>query len=798
MHFASVQLSNCLPEHRFLEQQRPSELSKRNRVTESYMAIQSSYRQPLNRFLLLASLLIILLGSFWRFGNLGGDSFWHDEMITVRNAQAGLQAMYHPHHAPLLHILTYFVINTIGETEFTIRFPAAIAGVLALALMIRFGKAIGRPRAGLWATLLLALLPFHLRYSQEIRYYAPLMFFSLLTFVLLHQVLVKPTVVRWIAFALATVLNLYTHYGALVVLAGQSIVIGVWILSRIRRGQIKVILQPAIAALVISILYSPWLSQMLLAIDTNTGSNAMGGTSDFTPPLSTWVREAFLAFGFGQGLLPFLIIVLCIIGFGVWAWRRDWITLSLAAVGLVTPLLFITTFNVARWAFPKYVIYMLPLYLIAAGVALDALFDQIDRRLITRQRLASVGIPLLAAVTLVIVTRPLLREEHAYVEGDWKGITQYTEPFARNKDVFVSMALDLPNGYNQGAFVWPYYLDKTFNEYTFVASNHLLPKDVETLANTNTNLWMVLLNRVNPISFQEGTAQVTPFQNSFFLVHPTIQADSNLQQLIAMYQQMIPMAVAPSPQCLLQQDLAAMYVAEKDYASAEEMADAANNACPGEEIPKVNRYLLLSQIYQGLLQQYQQEGRTDQLPAAEDKARTAATELLRLGFRDPDALRLLTVEDLIQAFVSGEAQAPDAAAPEPVQVRRYTMPQNGDWSDVLFVHAGASVSFPVVLPGEPVELYFRGAMDPDSWDWGGDGATFVIRIETASGESRELYRKYISNDISNRRWHDELIPLAEFAGQSVTLTFTTEPGPSGDYTGDWAGWGMPLIVLSPE
>ena len=57
------------------------------------MAVQIPTRKPSDRFLFLASLLIILLGTFWRFGNLGGDSFWHDEVFTARNAQAGLQAM---------------------------------------------------------------------------------------------------------------------------------------------------------------------------------------------------------------------------------------------------------------------------------------------------------------------------------------------------------------------------------------------------------------------------------------------------------------------------------------------------------------------------------------------------------------------------------------------------------------------------------------------------------------------------------------------------------------------------------
>jgi hypothetical protein len=761
------------------------------------MAVERSTRKSSNRFLFLASLLIILLGTIWRFGNLGGDSFWHDEMVTVRNAQAGLQAMYDPHHAPLLHIVTYSVINTIGETEFTVRLPAAIAGVLALVLMIWFGRVIGRPRAGLWAALLLAVLPFHLRYSQEIRYYAPLMAFSLLTFIFLHQALTEPKMKKWLAFALATVLNLYTHYGAFVVLGWQSIVIGVWLFSRIIKGQFRVIFHVAIAALVVIILYAPWFQQLLLAIDINTGSNATGGTTEFTPPLSTWVREAFKAFGFGHGLLPYLVAALCIIGFAVWIWRRDWITFSLVAVGLVAPLLLVTRFDVARWAFPKYIIYMLPLYLIAAGVALDFLFGQIGQRFETRQRLASVAMPLLAAVALIIVTAPLLREEHAYIEGDWKGITQQTEQTAQEGDVFVSMALDLPNGYNQGAFVWPYYLDKAFNNYTFVASNHLLPRDVQMLANTNSDFWMVLLNRRIPIKFQEGTAQVTPFQNSLFLVHPTIQADSDLLKLIAMYEQMIPMAVAPSPQCLLRHDLAAMYFVAQDYELAEQMSIEATTQCPEGRIYEPNRYLLLNEIYQALLEEYGRTGETEKIHQIEEKARQVAAELLRLDIREPSALPVLAVTDLLQMFEAGDAQVSENQVPEPVEVRRFTMPQNGDWSDVLFMHSGASVSWQVALPEEPTALSFRAAMDPNSWDWGGDGGTFVVQIETDTGSPQELYRRHVTNEDSDRRWRNELVSLAEYAGQKVTLTLLTEPGPRMDFTGDWAGWGQLLIVLEP-
>jgi len=171
--------------------------------------------------------------------------------------------------------------------------------------------------------------------------------------------------------------------------------------------------------------------------------------------------------------------------------------------------------------------------------------------------------------------------------------------------------------------------------------------------------------------------------------------------------------------------------------------------------------------------------------------------LLRLDIREPSALPVLAVTDLLQMFEAGDAQVSENQVPEPVEVRRFTMPQNGDWSDVLFMHSGASVSWQVALPEEPTALSFRAAMDPNSWDWGGDGGTFVVQIETDTGSPQELYRRHVTNEDSDRRWRNELVSLAEYAGQKVTLTLLTEPGPRMDFTGDWAGWGQPLIVLEP-
>jgi hypothetical protein len=38
--------------------------------------------------------------------------------------------------------------------------------------------------------------------------------------------------------------------------------------------------------------------------------------------------------------------------------------------------------------------------------------------------------------------------------------------------------------------------------------------------------------------------------------------------------------------------------------------------------------------------------------------------------------------------------------------------------------------------------------------------------------------------------------MEQYAGQTITLTLVTDPGPAGDTTGDWAGWDSPRIVYA--
>ncbi len=106
-----------------------------------------------------------MLAAALRFLNLGYDSLWFDEVLTRQTAAAGLAAALAVRdHVPLLYWLTTVALRLLPEHEVTLRLVSALAGVLAVPGLVALGRVVGRPRAGLWAALLLAVSPFAIRY----------------------------------------------------------------------------------------------------------------------------------------------------------------------------------------------------------------------------------------------------------------------------------------------------------------------------------------------------------------------------------------------------------------------------------------------------------------------------------------------------------------------------------------------------------------------------------------------------------------------------------------------------------
>jgi tetratricopeptide (TPR) repeat protein len=77
---------------------------------------------------------------------------------------------------------------------------------------------------------------------------------------------------------------------------------------------------------------------------------------------------------------------------------------------------------------------------------------------------------------------------------------------------------------------------------------------------------------------------------------------------------------------------------------------------------------------------------------------------------------------------------------------------------------------------------------PLSLDWGGDGATYEVFVD---GE--RIFLEHLPVERARDGWHEREVDLAPYAGRTVQLSLATTPGPTGDVTGDWAGWGEPRL-----
>ncbi len=741
--------------------------------------ITSYWKQDLpNGYRIIALLLIIAAGFAIRLHDLDHDSFWLDEIFTVRSARLGIDSILGQNdHPPLLYGLTAASINAFDEGEFGARIPSMIAGTLAIAAIALLGKVVGAPNAGLWAALLLSFSPLALRYSQEVRHYALLLLFSLLSYCFLFQALQRPKWSSWLAYAAITILNLYTHYGALIVLFAQGVFIALWSLKKIIKRQTKDIAYPAIVAGIILALYVPWIPRLLIGLERNVASERLSGTGGMAS-LGDWLQVAYTAFGMFSDILAPMLLGLCLLGHLYWLVDQAWMKLGFILSGLVLPLILVLMFQVSRGAFARYIVYMLPFFLLAAGYAIDRslfLTKRFTGRTVYR---TSVAFCLLG---FVFLARPTVTAERERISEDWREVIAYLKQNTQDNHVIASMSLSDPSGFNKVNYSLPYYLSKEDIESPFLEGNEITTSQVGDLDVINGPLWGIVTAWNGLPIFADSSLEVTEFQTHLYIVKETIQDGSTLDSLISLYEKLIPWADSPSPLCFMKRDLATFHLVAEEYSKAEKVLIEGKQLCP-----QLNFWNAVA-IYEGLLGEQPSS-------ADPDKITEIARKILIYDAKNIMALDSLTAFGLLDLFEQGEAQIVVGDSPEPVGKKQFTMPQDGDWGDVIFAHPPAAINFNLSLPDEPMMFRSRIALAPDSWEWGGDGVTFILRIQDESGNIAELFRDHVGNNPEDHKWHNVLVPLGEYAGQSVILSLITESGPAGDGTGDWAGWESPRIM----
>lgn len=370
------------------------------------------------------AVLLVAGGGALRFYRSTALSYWLDEGFTIMFARQpwetvlGLHGAYDV-HPPLYYALVKAVSVFIPEIAAG-RYLSVFAGTATLAVLyLLVSRITGKP-AALVATLVVAVSPLDVWYSQEARQYAVTGLAVSIAYLALVAFYVRPRM-RWaVAYGVALASSVYLDYSALYALAPQVVLLPV-VVYRHRRQAIPMI----VAGIAAVVAYLPWLSNVVATI--HDLGNARASYLEASPNILK--EEFFAVLGFnGQGiyfaspvLSPwdrwnvlhplFWALALGGIALGAWALTRRWFGGALAFALFAGTLVAAYLFSQISPGFaPRTVSYAVLGWAILLGAAAAGGGISIPRRAIGGA----------VVVGMVVVSMTSLQAESQGEKQDWR------------------------------------------------------------------------------------------------------------------------------------------------------------------------------------------------------------------------------------------------------------------------------------------------------------------------------------------------------------------------------------------
>ena len=381
-------------------------------------------------------LTLLLVAFALRLAWLGGASYWYDEAYVWWAAShlslRHLVALSQYEIVPPLH--TLFLrgwIPLTGETEFALRYPSLLAGMVVVAAGAGLARRlVPRRRAEPWLLLLFALSPPLLWASREARMYGFALAFTLLGHVMMLDYLRSGE--RRYAWG----------WASMVLLAACTVVTSAfWFLGEalfllavagMERRPLRLLLRDLLPPfLLAALLYLPWA----MGAAAQLGRNATYWPGHL-PPATFWriARRALTTFGYGEGGMLAALLILgsaAAGGLGLLPRRRER-RAALFLLAMMLPIL------LQMWAYrsvPKlgerHLILFVPPVVMGIGLLASELTASPRRRAMT----GVAGV--LTLLTLVLFLRAdleLLGDPH---HADWRSLATYVERHRRPGDLVI-------------------------------------------------------------------------------------------------------------------------------------------------------------------------------------------------------------------------------------------------------------------------------------------------------------------------------------------------------------------------
>lgn len=378
---------------------------------------------------------VILLATFLRLYNLGAGSLWLDESFTLEDASVPFLRIVDPseglnsEHMPLYFWIMHLVL-LVGDSETWIRIPSALFGILTVPVLYGVVKDLFDSDSALGASVLLATSPFHIHYSQEARMYPLLTFLSLLSLLAMLRMLNGKGNRYWLLFVGSTIMNLYTHYFALlatgsILLAGALPLLYDATVAR-RRDALVPLRKLVSAVLVIALLYAPWVPRIQgRLLPGNDDRLVASGRSAFVVDAQL-LDQIQSDFGGGTTRSSQAILWVATLGFIMALLLRKCRAVGLFALLAGTLLFAIPVLRPYRFD-PRYASYAQPLYLSFAAFAVTSLGWSISARMPSCHRLVYGSFLLLGIASLAVVSVNAIGNNSRWLKADWRSVAYYLQ-----------------------------------------------------------------------------------------------------------------------------------------------------------------------------------------------------------------------------------------------------------------------------------------------------------------------------------------------------------------------------------
>jgi hypothetical protein len=209
---------------------------------------------------------VTALGFGVRLARVDALSLWLDETATLHFARLpwrrllGLEGAYDPH--PPLYYATVKIAATFLPEVAAGRLVSVLAGTATIPVLYALARRLTTDRAALLASLVLALAPLHIWYSQEARMYALALCFVALSYLALIA-FEQTRRTGWVVlYGVVTLIALYTSYSSIYALAPQGLLF-ILVTLRLRRASAPLWL----AAFGVGLGFLPWFGHVTGTID---------------------------------------------------------------------------------------------------------------------------------------------------------------------------------------------------------------------------------------------------------------------------------------------------------------------------------------------------------------------------------------------------------------------------------------------------------------------------------------------------------------------------------------------------